>query len=349
MDAPFALRLKSARIQAGATQADLAAAIGVSKQAISQYENGRKSPESSTLLAIANYFGKPVGYFFQTRTIQLDRVDFRKRARLQGRALAAIKASILDRLEPYLELEQILNIDDPFVNPIAPLPVSKLEQAEGAAIALLQAWNLGTNPIPNLIEMLEDRGVKVVEVTANAQFDGMSTLLDNAVPVIVVNQAMDTLRKRFTVLHELGHLLLAVPDPSDHAFCEKVCNRFAAAMLLPADVFRAEVGMRRSQISLAELIPIKEYYGISLAAIVYRGLDLGVFTQSLGRRFWQMRNQNPALKVEEGYGYYPGEEKSYRFEQLLSKALALELISYSKAAQLANTNVQALRQQHQLV
>lgn len=349
MPTPFAYRLKSIRVQQGVTQAVLAEAIGVSKQAISQYENGRKNPESGTLVAIARFFQKPVGYFYQPVQTRLKKVDFRKRARLNGRALEAVKVTILDRLEPYLELEHVLGIDSGFTNPLADMLIQNVKDAEQAALSLLRSWDLGTNPIPNIIEMLEDRGIKVISVKVDRQFDGLSTLVNDTIPVIVVNSEMDTLRKRFTVMHELGHLLLRFPNNADKKFCEKACNRFAGAMLLPAAVMVEEIGMHRTQISFPELIAIKEYYGISLAAIIYRGLDLGVFAQSLGRRFWSMHNQNPALKSEKGYGQYHGEEQSHRFQQLLSKALVLELISYSKAAQMAGIDIQQLRAQHQLV
>jgi Zn-dependent peptidase ImmA (M78 family)/transcriptional regulator with XRE-family HTH domain len=351
MKSAFSYRLKSARMQSGITQAALAEAIGVTKQAISQFEHGQKNPESSTLIAIAGFFDKTVGYFMRPLTTQLEKVDFRKRASLKGRALEAIKATILDRLEPYLELEQLLGIDPGFTHPLKDFMIGEVDQAEQAAKVLLLAWNLGTNPIPNIVEMLEERNIKVIMVDVDRKFDGLSTMVNDSIPVIVLNKNWDTLRKRFTAMHELGHLVLNFPAGADEAFCEKACNRFAGAMLLPIEVLRQEIGINRTKVALAELIPIKEYYGISLAAMVYRGKELGIFADSVARRFWKMRNQNPELKKEEGdkFGHYPGEERSYRFEQLLAKALTLELVSYSKAAQMAGVKLEYLREKHQLV
>lgn len=349
MENIFAHRLKSARLQAGITQAALAEAVGISKQAVSQYEHGKKKPDSQTLIAIARYFDRSAGYFMRPFRTRLEQVDFRKRAKLKGKALESIKAHILDRLEPYLELEQILNIDPHFENPLADLVVTTEEQAENAALRLQEKWRLGLNPISNISEMLEDRGVKVVMVKVDKQFDGLSTLVDGKIPVIVINATLDTLRKRFTLLHELGHLLLPIPETASHKVCERLCNRFAGAVLLPKSTLQEEVGQNRRDINLQEMIAIKEYYGISLAAIMYWGKQLGVFTPGLANRFWKMRNANPKLRTEEGYGNYQGEERAYRFDQLLSKALALDLISFSKAAQLAGTDLQTLRAKHQLI
>ena len=351
MTSPFAYRVKAARIQQGATQEQVANAIGVSKQAISQYESGRKRPESSTLIALAKYFDKPAAYFLRPVQTPLDQVDFRKKASLSGKKLQAVKTSIQDRLEPYLELESILAMSQAFVNPLEGLLIEALDQVEEAVEQLLKAWDLGLNPIPNALEMLEDHGIKVVEMPLDPEFHGLSSWVNSTIPVIVLNEAQDLPRKRFTAFHELGHLLLSFPEDRDHKFIEKACNRFAGAMLLPAQVLRSEIGNSRSHISLSELVPIKEYHGISLAAIMYRGKDLGIFSPALMKRFWEKRSRDSDLKYEkeELYGSYRGEERAFRFDQLLAKAIAEELISLSKAASLSGRDLQELKQAYWLI
>lgn len=345
----FSYRLKFARLQLGLTQEELAHAIGVSKQLISQYEKGVKKPQSSTLLALSRYFKKPSGFFLQPPQAELGNVSFRKRSRLMGRALESVKYTILNKLEPYLEVEELLNARRAFKNPLEHLLVHEPADAERAAIQLLDLWELGTNPIPNIAEMLEDKGIKVVFVKADSKFDGLCTLVNDEIPVLAVNDHIDVLRKRFTILHELGHLLLKFPEHSSEQEREKACNRFAGALLLPAQVLEEEIGTRRHHVSLKELIALKTYYGISIAAVVYRGLELGIFSEQFGKRFWKLRNQNPELKMETSFGDYKGEEQSNRFQQLLSKALALELISQSKAAQMAGISLQELRDEYQVV
>ena len=349
MQTAFPYRLKSARIQRGVTQAELGKAIGVSKQAISQYENGRKKPNSTTLVTLARYFNRPVSFFLRPVTATLDQVEFRKKAKLQGKKLEAVKAEILDRLEPYLELEDILQLDTPFQNPLNALPIHSIEDAELAADQLREAWNIGTNPIPNSLEMLEDAGIKVVEVDTGLQFDGLSTWIKRDIPIIVLNQQLDVLRKRFTAMHELGHLLLQLPKAADHRFKEQACNRFAGAMLIPAAELKKELGEKRRHLILSELIAIKEYFGISLAALVYRCQDQEIFPRALTTRFWKWRNQEPNLKKENGFGHYSGVEHSNRFDQLLYKALAEDIISLSKAAGLSQLSIEELKQQYVLI
>jgi Zn-dependent peptidase ImmA (M78 family) len=170
-----------------------------------------------------------------------------------------------------------------------------------------------------------------------------------SIPVIVLNKGFDAVRKRFTELHELGHLLLQIPDSASHKEKQAYCHRFAGAMLMPKALFLKELGKRRRHLSVNELLKIKEYYGISLAALVYRAFDLGVISKSTAERFWHIRNSNPDLKQEIGYGIYAGKERSGRFEQLLYKALAEEVISFSKASYLANTSIEQLRNNLQFV
>lgn len=349
MSGVFSYRLKFARIQKGLTQEAVANAVGVSKQLISQYEKDLKMPQSSTLLAIARLFGKPAGFFLQPAQTRLENVSFRKRSGLKGRELEGIKYTILSKLEPYIEVEELLGMQKGFENPLKHLLISEAADAEHAAIELLDLWELGTNPIPNIAEMLEDKGIKVVFVKADLKFDGLCTFVNNEIPVLVVNDHIDVLRKRFTILHELGHLLLVFPEHISEQVKEKACNRFAGALLLPAAVLEEEIGTHRTRVSFKELIALKEYYGISMAATVYRGVELGVFSESMGKRFWKLRNHNPDLKLEGSYGDYKGEEHSNRFQQLLSKALALELISQSKAAQMAGISLQELRDEYQMV
>ncbi|MCB9263404.1 MAG: ImmA/IrrE family metallo-endopeptidase [Lewinellaceae bacterium] len=342
----FAQRLKTARIQNGLTQEELGGKLGITKQAVSKYERGKMEPDSQVLIALSRILQVKPDYFFRPFRVSLEEVEFRKRAALSGRKLEGIKSRIADKLERYLELEEHLNIKTAFENPLSGQKMEQPEDLELAAEFLHKHWQLGFNPIPNVVEMLEDAEVKVVEVEVDGKFDGLSTFVSGQIPVIVLNKSFDPLRKRFTALHELGHLLLGLPPDADK---EKWCNRFAGAMLMPAPVFRAELGERRVHIDLNELIAIKEYYGISAQAIMYRAKELGVINEAASRRFWQFVNSDPEHKKEAGWGQYPGKETSSRFSQLLFRAVAQETVSIAKAAALDNVSVSEFRNKLQLV
>ncbi len=343
----FSQRLKSARIKSGFSQQELATHLAISKQAVSKYENGKMLPGSTLLIQIASVLGQKADYFFRPFTISLENVEFRKRDRLGERSVESIKIEVADHLERYLELEELLHIPPGFDNPLKNIVVHSPEQTEDLAIQLLLHWQTGINPLSNVLELLEDKGVKVIEIDADTDFDGLSAWVKGNVPVIVLNRSMnDMVRQRFTALHELGHLLLNIPADIQPKIREKICHRFAGALLMPKPAFLAELGKKRHAIALNELFEIKASYGISVQAIMYRASDLKIIPKAVADRFWEMARQN---KLEIGWGQYDGKEASGRFRQLLYKALAEEVISIGKAAALANTSVSELKNQLQLI
>lgn len=348
MKETFAHRFKTARLVSGISQKELADSLSVTKQAVSKYEKGLMLPDSTALLKIADILNYKPDYFFRPLTVKLENVEFRKRSSLKGKKLAAVKAQVIDKLERYLELEELMNIINDFDNPISNITIRRINDVENACNQLLAAWKLGSNPLPNILEMVEDNGIKVIEMDTENSFDGLSTWIGK-IPVIVVNKNTDIVRKRFNVLHELGHLLLQIPDDTTHKNKEAFCNRFAGAMLIPKKVFIDELGVKRSHVSINELVEIKEYYGISIAALVYRANELDIIPNSFCRRFWKRRNLDKNLKFEIGYGKYQGKESSGRFDQLLYKAIAEEVISLSKAAYLANTELKTISENLQYI
>lgn len=60
--------IKEQRVQAGITQAELAGAVGVSRQSIISIERGRYIPSLQLAFRFADFFGCPVDTLFQRRT-----------------------------------------------------------------------------------------------------------------------------------------------------------------------------------------------------------------------------------------------------------------------------------------
>jgi len=118
-------------------------------------------------------------------------------------------------------------------------------------------------------------------------------------------------------------------------------------MLIPKDVFFREFGGYRERLTAKELIEIKEEYGISIAAIIYRARDLGLVSESFCTTFWIQYNQWGWKTME------PGElvvrETSHRFEQLLQRAAATEALSLSKCASLARKPLEEFRKEIEFI
>ena len=90
--------------------------------------------------------------------------------------------------------------------------------------------------------------------------------------VIVVNRGDWGERQRFTIAHELGHMVLDVTPKID---AEKAAHRFAGAFLMPAETLRAKIGKYRISIGWGELFDLKRIFGVSVQALAYRCKDLG--------------------------------------------------------------------------
>ena len=341
-------RLLLARSAGGLSLRGLESAIDnrVTAQAISKYERNEAMPGSGVLIALANALGVTVDYLVGDQDMALEGVEFRRQAISSKREEAQVEAKVLGMLERYLLVEDLLGLpsvdwDKPREAPF-PVAVSVVEADRGAR-ALRAHWGLGIEPVPNLVQVLEDRGVKVLASELKG-VDGLMAHVRKAsghpVPVVVVNSKACAERQRFTIAHELGHLVLSAGKRVD---AEKAANRFAGALLMPAEMMWAEVGKHRRSIGLGELFGLKLLFGVSVQALTNRCRDLGIFGPTLYKRLFQEFDRRGWHKppFKEPLSNFQG-ERPRRFERLCLRALAEGVVSEPKAAELLNISVHEL-------
>jgi len=340
MNTIFSFRLRNARKIRGYTLQELAEHLGVSKQMISKYENGLSMPDSPNLIKLAQLLGEKIDYFFRPTTFNLENVSFRKKSKYSESKIGVLKAKILKQLENYLSIEDILEIPFEFTNPLKNKQIKTFLDAETAAEQLHKLWHLGNAPIHNIVSLLENYEIKVIEIDEPDQnlFDGLSAFVENKYPVIVYNKNFTIERKRFTLFHELAHLLLNI-DEALTAETEKVCNRFAGAMLLPREVIYKEIGVKRDNLSVNELLNFQKQYGISISAMVYRLADLEIISENKRAYYFTHRNLRPDYKNYCDMVRFEGNESSERYISLVFRALSQELISISKASALLDKSI----------
>ena len=342
-------RLKLARAAVGLSLRALEGRIGgrVTAQAIGKYERNESMPGSGVLIVLAEALGVSVEYLASEQVLELEAVEFRKKSIARRREETFLQARVIDLLERYLSVEQLLSLqstewDKPRE---APYPVvSDLSEVEQAATSLRTHWGLGRKPILSVVELLEECGVKVLALkltdiggmTAYARRGGKSV---DAVIVVNCNDSGE--RQRFTLAHELGHLVLSAHDEVDP---EKAAQRFAGAFLMPADTARTEIGRRRTSIGWSELFSLKRVFGVSVQAVVYRCRDLGIIDNALYTRLFRdiSRFGWRSPPYQEPGRIQP--ERPSRFERLCSRALAENVISEAKAAELLGKSVRDLHQ-----
>lgn len=338
----FSIRLKNARIMKGFSMDDLASAMNhsVSKMAISKYEKGLMKPSSSILISLSKALEQPVDYFLRPFSFKIESIQFRKKSNLSAKKEKAIKEQIADLVERYSSIEEICNASIPFSSLDG--FIRNTEDAKSAARRIRTSWNLGTDGIVNVIALLEEKGIKVVEIDESSSFDGLSSLVNGTQPVVVLNRNYTSERMRFTAMHELGHLLLPIEESLAERSIESICNSFANEMLLPEEEFKSKLGTRRSQISYSELECLQRQYGISCDAMMYKAKACNIISEQYFKRYCITKNSNPEFKALVEQNLYPA-ESTLRFRRLVYQALSNNLISISNAASLLNEPIETIR------
>jgi Zn-dependent peptidase ImmA (M78 family) len=335
----LAQRIERARKTSGLSLRDLAAKIGVSQTAINKFEKGVLTPDSTMLIKLAKALNVKVGYFLRSTTLELEKPEYRKKSTLSAKKLQIIEGKILDLIERRMELELLFPkppVQEFVIPDNLPEKIASLDEIEEVAKLVRKKWQLGLNPIPELVDVLESNGIRVFEIgeSAESKFDGLAAKV-NGQRVIVISSKWSGDRQRFTMAHELGHLILEgrLTDDIDE---ERASDRFAGAFLLPQDSIVSELGEYRNRLELQELLMLKQEYGISMSGILYRAKDLGIIKQGyhkqliigFSKRGWRKQEPKP----------YPA-ETPHHFKQLVFHALAEEYIGESKAAELMDMSV----------
>ncbi|MCY4574078.1 MAG: helix-turn-helix transcriptional regulator, partial [Gemmatimonadetes bacterium] len=163
----FGQRLRLARKRAGLSLRALAERMDprVSAQAISKYEAGRMMPSSAVLVGLGEALDVSLDFLMSDRIDVLDGLDFRKDPDTSRRDRARAEAVLIDSLERYLTIEEILGIPpagDRFEHCRCGYIATETEIDERAD-RLREAWDLGMDPVPSLCALLEEKGIKVVE------------------------------------------------------------------------------------------------------------------------------------------------------------------------------------------
>ena len=336
-------RIKLARRKAGLSLRNLADKMEglVSAQAIGKYERGEMAPSSEVLIALSKALGVSIPYLLSPHGIELGKCEFRTKASTSAKDRARVETEVLEWVERYSQIEEILDLQSgSWACPSGmPRRIANFEEAEGLAEDLRTAWSLGTDPIPNMTELLEERGIKVLLARLPEKVSGLTCFVKRQnvgieTPVIVVNAGMTLERRRFTMAHELGHRVI---DPPNEGDVEKLCHRFAGAFLMNREHFLKEIGQHRRAFGAREIVMLKRLYRISAASFLMRLEQTGVIDHSAieyaFRTYasgWRSEEPEP-LEVSTNRGKF---EVPRRFERLVYRAAAEDMISLPKAVEL---------------
>ncbi len=334
-------KIKRARKALGLSFRDLGQQIELSHAAIKKYEDNEVIPSSDILIKLSKVLHVKVEYFFRPEHFTLEKIQYRKHTDMPERQLEEIRAKMLDQIERRIELENLFPSSPIQEFSLDTKKVNGFNDIEKVADQIRKRWKLGIEPLPDLIDIFEEHGIKVFEIDNQQypKFDGLSASI-NKMPIIVIGNQWPGDRQRFTLAHELGHLVL---DGFFNPFLdeEKCCNRFAGAFLLPKEALINVIGEHRNYIEPRELSLLKQEFGISMLGILHRAEDIGIISNSLYLQLRTEFNEKGWSKCEPGEQYPP--EKTHIFELMIFRALGEEYIGESKAAELMNMPLESFR------
>lgn len=327
--------LKLARDAREFTQADLAKSAGVTQALVSKIENGLIiQPSDDVIHKLSNAVNFPAAFFFQTeRIVGFPHFHYRKRAKLGTRALAHISALINIRRQHVAKL--VRSYETPVEKPI---PQYDLDETgltpEKVAERLREYWMLRRGPVDNMVELIENAGGVVISCRFGTNLlDGISFRAEGLPPLFFMNRDVPGDRFRFSLAHELGHMVMhSVPD--DDTKMEAEAHRFAAAFLMPA------VDIRPYLVSpkLSAFGKLKAYWKVSIKALIKRAHDLKLVSD----------NQYRWLNVQYAKTFKAGEpvvierEQPYRLRSMVDYHLRDLGYSYSDLAAFLCVNAQDL-------
>lgn len=280
-------KLKTARILAGYTLSELADILGITKQALSQYENNDTEPKFDIYLKLLKtlqckneFLTTPYKFSFGTQN-----TFFRASAAADAieKRNQEVKTDLVlylyEFLCEYLELPK-LNLPD----------LDNDLSIEEKANQLRNYWKIYNKPIKNIINVLEHNGIVVSSFNPlygrlNYKIDGYTQqvrIKNNRLFCVIVEDYKESwVRKNFSLAHELGHIILhnsynySELSKSEQNQLENEANLFASAFLLPKDEFIEDMKFVRS---LNDFVRLKQKWFVSIGAMLIRAKQLGIIT-----------------------------------------------------------------------
>jgi Zn-dependent peptidase ImmA (M78 family)/transcriptional regulator with XRE-family HTH domain len=282
--AGFMLRL--ARQLRGFPQNEAAECLRVPNVELSRIETGLKPPSSQLLETASEVFSVPVEFFGQTDAVYGAPVSvhpmWRKKANVSATELHRIVAELNVRA---MHLRRLLEATD--VEPINELRRFDSDEYGNDPVHIAglvrRFWRVPDGPIQDLTSMVEDAGMLVVHSDlGGSSVSGVTFSIPASPPLIVLNKAQPADRTRFTLCHELAHVIMhRYPTPN----MEEEANAFASAFLIPSEDFRPYVVGRKVDLRL--LAALKPEWKVSMASLVFAAERAGAINRTQANYLWK--------------------------------------------------------------
>lgn len=263
-----------ARQSRGMTQGELDRACGISQGAISKYESRLLGVKRPVLDTIARALGFQSEFFYLPETVHgfgTSCTYHRKQKTMAATPLKKIQAEV--NIHRIRAMRLMNSVDMETETRFFRLDLDEYDgDVEEIARLVRSNWQMAYGPIRSMIGALEQAGGIVIRCAfGTRQIDAVSHWIAPAPPIFLVNEDIPTDRLRWSLAHELGHVIMhRIPTEAP----EREADRFAAEFLLPSSEIREDL----PGLTLGDLTKHKMYWKVSMQAIIRRAHDLGVIT-----------------------------------------------------------------------
>ena len=300
--------LRLARHHKGLQQNEAAPLLGTNQPTLSRVENDLVEARPDLLIRAERLYDVPESFFFLTDPVLGPPVSvhamWRRKASVTTKEMDSTVAELNIRV---IHLRRLLEgVEVIHANNVPRLDIDDYESPERVATVLRAHWKIPAGPIDNLTSIAERAGILVAHSRlGQASISGVTFSAPGLPPLIVLNSAMPADRMRFTLCHEIGHLVMhRFPSPT----MEKEANEFAAAFLIPAgDIRQSFLGRR---IDLPLLAALKPEWKVAIQALLMRSTSLGYLTANQSRYLWQQISANRMRLREPPELDFPHEQPS---------------------------------------
>ena len=277
-ESPRADRVVLARESRGLTQRDLAVQLDIPQARLSRIEAGVKEISGELVESLSRVLHYPGTFFSRSFPILGSQNDLyhRKRRSTSVRVLREVYANLNIRR---WQIENLLRSVD-YECEVPSFPIEDYGDPQQVARAVRAAWLVPPGPIRDLTALVEAAfGVVVSFDFGTTQIDAVSLWVNGLPPIVFMNPALPRSRYRWTLAHELGHLVMhGYPNPH----MEDEANEFAAEFLMPADEIRRDL----RAVTLDRLLSLKLEWGTSVQALLMHAQRLGKIDSRRSKSLW---------------------------------------------------------------
>lgn len=293
------------------SRSQLAEKVGVTEQAIWQYENGYTFPKLEVVNKLKTIFKVKGPYFYQPdllnkvdmNNIQIQNIAYRSET-INSLSKSQSELMHVRFIDAFLKkIEQKINYPKNLLLELRRDVVIFLKnnsemdrelQIKYIAELARERIGLGEGSNKNLLFLLEKAGAFIFEKEIGDKIDAYSLWTEEDRAYIILGSVKKSaVRRNFDLAHELGHLLLhpyvdfSLLDKNERQQVEREADYFASCFLLPSEIIQKDLEKIKKISNPDSYISLKAKYNVSIQALEMRAYKLGFLTPKQHSYFYR--------------------------------------------------------------